>query len=113
MKRFEQEYETLDKVIRLQDRQLKKFSRDLCQQEVILGNLANHISVSMRGRFEDRIREREAFDVRERVRDFADPYKLLTNNTAFDFYGRQIRVAATEDEKFITNTFIKEAHQKL
>ena len=113
VKRFEQEYEVLDKVIRMQDRQLKKYCRDLCQQEVIIGNLANHISVSMRGRFEDRIKEREAFEVREQIRDFVDPYKLLTKNAAFDFYGRQVRVAATEDEKFLTNTFIKESHHRL
>ena len=67
----------------------------------------------MKGRFEDRMNEREAYEIRSRVQDFEDPYRLMTKNSAFDFYGKLIRVSQTEEDKFIQNIFIKDAHQKL
>jgi hypothetical protein len=64
----------------------------------------------MKGRFEDRVNEREAYEIRRRVTDFEDPYRLMTSNKAFDFYGKMVRVAHTEEDKFISNIFIREAH---
>ncbi len=72
----------------MQEKHLKKYAQDLCMQEVIIGNLSNHISVNMLGRFEERIEQREAEATRELAFSCTDPYKLLTKNKAFDFYGK-------------------------
>jgi hypothetical protein len=55
----------------------------------------------MKGRFEDRMNEREAYEIRSRVTEFEDPYRLMNGNMAFDFYGKLIRVSQTEEDKFI------------
>lgn len=65
VKHFDGEYEVLNKIISMQDKHMKKYSQDLCMQEVIIGNLSNHISVNMLGRFEERIEQREAEATRE------------------------------------------------
>ena len=55
----------------------------------------------MKGRFEDRVAEREAYELRRRVQDFEDPYRLMTTSKAFDFYSKMIVVAGSEEDKFI------------
>lgn len=67
----------------------------------------------MKGRFEDRVNEREAFQIRQKVMDFEDPYKILTKSRAFDFYSKQIVVSQTEEYKFLNNIFLREEHMKL
>ena len=83
------------------ERKTKKQAEQIAEQEFLINNLQNHIAISMKGRFEDRVNEREAYELRRRVRDFDDPYRLMTSSKAFDFYSKMIIVAGSEEDKFI------------
>jgi len=48
----------------------------------------------MKGRFEDRVAEREAFEIRRRIAYFEDPYRILTQSKKFDFYSKMVVVAS-------------------
>lgn len=82
------EYDTQENVIRLYERKCKKQAEQISEQEFIINSLQNHISISMKGRFEDRVNEREAYEIRRRIQDFEDPYRLMTKSTKFDFYSK-------------------------
>jgi hypothetical protein len=83
------------------ERKTKKQAEQIAEQEFLINNLQNHIGISMKGRFEDRMNEREAYEMRRRVQDFDDPYRLMTTSKAFDFYSKMIIVAGSEEDKFI------------
>ena len=83
------------------ERKTKKQAEQIAEQEFIINNLQNHIAISMKGRFEDRMNEREAYELRRRVQDFDDPYRLMTTSKAFDFYSKMVIVAGSEEDKFI------------
>ena len=107
-KLFLDEYKNLHNLIRFYQKKLSKQCVAMAQQEMMICKLQNHITTSMRQRFNETVAEnkikKENPDISHAsslssFNDFTGKYNKLYNSEPFNFYSSEIRMQAHETQR--------------